>query len=614
MAVAGGMAMIHHHHRNDNAQAQVLREAGVDSRKTMRAARTQETLHSGGGTRKSHHHHHIDNIKDCADILHEDEHDPFKAFFNSGRFDVMICPLILLNVLTIGVEIDQNPSPDDTGAQTMWLVVNSIWNVIWFIEMCVKMYCLGKAYFEYGFNRFDLFLIFTSIIDTWVLPFIPGKVGKTAAEWSLTIRILRILRLIRFVRIFENLWHIVDGFIKALNPLSWTALLLFFAVYASGVYMTLVVGHRCQYEYSEWSDCEEFFGRVHRSMWSLIQVLTLDAWSSSMARVIITVKPFLTVFFLAFLMGGVFGMLNVIVGIIVESTLESKKDLEKERVKKKLHAELDAIKAIFQSTDEDGSGEIDYDEFSEGLKNPNLINMFDSLGFDAEADPRAIFDMLDHDHTGFITIEEFVDGILQLKNPPTRFDVYTSAKMAVQRCTTSSDSHKANGTEDQKTEASSTSQYAASNAKILEGLDLAQQGLLDAQKGLDMIRQAVAASSITQPPSALKPSSMTASEALSKPSSTTASTASTSGPSTPTPQAPAVFVSDNQEAEGAAESMELDEGGDKSQEEFAVTKSGKPVGAKIRAKSKAKPKAKATGSVGLAPPAADKAAAAPTSL
>lgn len=367
-----------------------------------------------------------DSMRAVDAIFKPEEKDVFKKFFNSGNFDMMICPLILLNVMLIGVEVDLS---GDTSAdmKTTWLIINSIWNIIWFLEFALKIYCLGKAYFDYGFNRFDCFLLLTSFIDTWILPVMPGQFGKVLSEWALTVRMLRILRLIRFVRMFENLWHIVDGFIKALNPLGWTLLLMFIINFSCGVYMTLVVGHACDDVYAEWGDCDAFFGKVVRSMWTLIQVTTFDSWSSGIARYCIAQKPFLVLFFMAYIMLCVFGLLNIIVGIIVESTLESKKDVERERTIHKLHDNLDTMKQIFLASDNDGSGGIDYDEFCEGIKNEKLHEMFESLGLDIDTNPEIIFDILDDDHSGFITIEQFIEGLLKLKNPPSKLDVWASA-------------------------------------------------------------------------------------------------------------------------------------------------------------------------------------------
>lgn len=376
------------------------------------------------------HHHKKDSFaptktdKDMNDVLAEEEKDPFKKFFESGKFDLIICPLIILCCLLIAVEIDNSGKENETA----WLVVNSIWNVIWFFECGLKLYCLGKSYFQFGFNRFDFFLLWTSVIDTWILPFIPGSLGAFLAEWALTIRMLRILRLIRFVRMFPNLWHIVDGFIKALNPLGWTLCLMFIVNFASGVYLTLVVGHRCDFEYADWSNCDDFFGKVPRSMFSLVQVTTLDSWASGMARHIIAQKPFLFLFFMFYLMLCVFGLLNIIVGIIVESSIESKADVEREEIKKKLHNEREKILSIFASADNDGSGAIDYGEFQAGLADETMSNLFKDLGLDADHNARTIFDILDDDSSGVITIHQFIEGILKFQNHPSKLDMYSIAR------------------------------------------------------------------------------------------------------------------------------------------------------------------------------------------
>eukprot|EP00746_Dinoflagellata_sp_MGD_P148639 gnl/MRDRNA2_/MRDRNA2_80825_c0_seq2.p1 gnl/MRDRNA2_/MRDRNA2_80825_c0~~gnl/MRDRNA2_/MRDRNA2_80825_c0_seq2.p1 ORF type:complete len:688 (+),score=108.52 gnl/MRDRNA2_/MRDRNA2_80825_c0_seq2:399-2462(+) len=340
--------------------------------------------------------------------------------------DLLICPLILVNTALVGVEID-NTNADN---KQIWLIVNSIWNIIWFLEMCLKIHCLGsKVYFYSQFNRLDFGLLWLGIVDTWILQAIPGAMGSRLSGWAQWIRMVRVWRLVRFMRMFEGLWHIIDGFIKALSPLSWTLLLMLILNYTAASYMTVSVGHLCDTLYSEWSSCDDHFGTVPRSMWSLVQVMTFDSWSSGIARNILKQRPLFFFFFMMYIIVLVFGLLNILVGIIVESTFESRRDLEREQLKCRLQGLIENITSIFQSTDNDANGTIDFNEFRKGLASEdiNLHDMFHGLGLNINADAQAVFNVLDDTNSGFINIEQFVEGILNLNNPPTRLDCYSSA-------------------------------------------------------------------------------------------------------------------------------------------------------------------------------------------
>merc|ERR1719277_2042623 len=68
-------------------------------------------------------------------------------------------------------------------------------------------------------------------------------------------------------------------------------------------------------------DNEEYFGTVPRSMFTLLQVLTLDNWSSKIARHVLQNQGYMAIFFIIFLLFGTYGLLNVIIAVIVERTL-----------------------------------------------------------------------------------------------------------------------------------------------------------------------------------------------------------------------------------------------------------------------------------------------------
>lgn len=451
----------------------------------------------------------------------EKDKDPVRRFVSSRSYDFIIAPLIIFNVILVGIDIDMKIKSE--AEVNFWIFIHTLWNFVWMAEMLLRMYCMGASqveapkklrkiqeklklkktiesytspdYFKSGFNRLDIFLVFTSIVDTWCLPFM----GPALAEWALSVRVLRTLRLIRFIRMFENLWLIVDGFIRSWNSLCWTLLMLFFMTYSGAVYLTLTVGHRCPFEYNVWSDCDPFFGRLVRSTWTLVQVISGDSWSSGIAKPMIEVKPFLMVFFLATLFIGIFGMLNIIIGIIVESMVEAKQEMQNEKQKSSIVGQMETIQKIFLLSDEDGSGEIDFQEFSDGLKDQHMVDMFESMHIPVEDDPLAIFDMLDTKHKDTITINQFMDGILKIQTPPTNIDVYSSTKLAFSKAyhrkgIDGTDAPKDPGSSNKASEEPSQGLDTSgdANANLLNGIQQACRGMQNMRMGLEAMRGAKA--------------------------------------------------------------------------------------------------------------------------
>lgn len=63
----------------------------------------------------------------------------------------------------------------------------------------------------------------------------------------------------------------------------------------------------------------EFFGDLGGSMFTLVQVMTLDAWSEQIARQMLTEYPLSWLYFLSFIVITAVIIINIVVGIVVES-------------------------------------------------------------------------------------------------------------------------------------------------------------------------------------------------------------------------------------------------------------------------------------------------------
>merc|ERR1719428_2129506 len=151
-------------------------------------------------------------------------------------------------------------------------------------------------------------------MDAWIFAPMEALGGGNEMDLSMLgalrlVRMLRLVRLVRLLRMFRELWLIVNGFIQSLRTLGWIICLLSLVLYAFGILVTILVGHNC-YEvdfFGQVTDvevferCDEYYGTVYRSMFSLFQVLTLDSWSDDFVRPLLEFySPFFLVYFAVF--------------------------------------------------------------------------------------------------------------------------------------------------------------------------------------------------------------------------------------------------------------------------------------------------------------------------
>lgn len=206
------------------------------------------------------------------------------------------------------------------------------------------------------------------------------------------------------------------------QTLFWVCVLLMLLLYVTGIFMTMTVGANDELydDYKKESggwDHEEFFGTVGRSMFTLFQVVSLENWTTKVARHVISNQPQFAFFFFVFVMFTTYGMLNLVLGVIVEGTLaEAKQNTEK--MKQKQDAErlktLEYLRDIFEDADEDKSGTMDLSEFEKAMEDKTVQKKLRLIDLPVQ-DAKELYNILDADGSGSLSIDEFIGGCLRLK-------------------------------------------------------------------------------------------------------------------------------------------------------------------------------------------------------
>merc|ERR1711920_724417 len=160
-------------------------------------------------------------------------------------------------------------------------------------------------------------------------------------------------------------------------------------------------------------------------MYTLLQVVTLDSWSSKIARHVINNQIYLAGFFIIFLLLTTYGIVNIVVAVIVEHMLDaSQKNEKKARVREERarRQELESIREIFLISDTDGSGVLDLAEFMAAIKNPEVQWRMRQLELPV-GDAAKLFGVIDGDGSRSLTIDEFINGCTKLKGPAQSKDL-----------------------------------------------------------------------------------------------------------------------------------------------------------------------------------------------
>ena len=163
------------------------------------------------------------------------------------------------------------------------------------VELLIKICHRRTRFFKSGWNVFDFCIVISSIIF--------------AMSAISVLRAFRVIRLLKVVSTFSRLRIILTTLIEILPSMGWISGLLFIVYYVYAVLGNQLFGNAYP----------EFFGDLGSSMFTLVQVMTLDAWSEQIARQMLTEYPLSWLYFLSFIVITAVIIINIVVGIVVES-------------------------------------------------------------------------------------------------------------------------------------------------------------------------------------------------------------------------------------------------------------------------------------------------------
>ncbi len=199
---------------------------------------------------------------------------------------------ILLNALVLGIQT----SPSAVAAAgTLLDTLDTIFLVIFAVEIGLKIYARGAAFWRSGWDLFDFGVVAISLAPA---------IGVNLS----VLRALRILRLFRAISMAPHLRIVVEAMLRALPGIGSVFLLLAVIFYVGSVIATQIYG----------ADFPEFFGTLGDSAFSLFQIMTLEGWPD-IARPVMQVYPNAWLFFVLYIVATNFCVLNLVVGLIVNS-------------------------------------------------------------------------------------------------------------------------------------------------------------------------------------------------------------------------------------------------------------------------------------------------------
>jgi len=390
--------------------------------------------------------------------------------FYSVGFNLASLVLTICNAVLIGIESNlslkhavqfalfkESRGPEPKSPSFVAFNVSDWLFCTWLlIEIGLGVFVLRKQYMtglERAWNMFDVTMWVTAVLSV----VIPGA----NLTYLRIIRIFRMIRVFRVVRIFKfvaGLRRMVISIYGGAMSLVWAFLLLCLLIFIFGVFLCdqisdglnplhvrrlhilsgsaavneMEAEHRVLHMLRDTEQMttaqalQSRYGSLGHCMMTLLLSISGGDWGE-LARPLARVSEGLVYPFALYVMIMVFGILNVLTGAFVESAIEATatdRDNAIETAMQEKDSFVNKLKAIFEETDQDGSGQISFEEFANHLENEEVLAHLHSMGLET-VEARGLFKLLDLDNSNSVNIDELISGCLRLKGQARAVDVAT---------------------------------------------------------------------------------------------------------------------------------------------------------------------------------------------
>lgn len=334
-----------------------------------------------------------------------------KAFVSSLKFECLIGVFIVLNAITSGVDAMYKAGETRGGLIT---ISENLFVLIFLLEYMLRVRAESWVWMFDPVNCFDTFVVVTGILVVWILE--PMGIEIDALRRIAAFRVLRLGRLAKTARTipqFRELWMLVSGVLECSRLLFWSFVIIIGVHFMFAVLVMEIIAKSETFKDDEL--VAAVFPNLFYTMFTLFQIMTFDSWAG-IVRPIVLKMPASTPIFGLFVGTAGIVLVNLMTAVVVKNAFDAAEADEEAKAHAQVAAEAKRqaeLKEMFNSLDEDGSGALNREEFTDVLDDVSFLRQMKMLDIDLEELPD-IFDILD-DGDGEVTTEEFVVGITRLQ-------------------------------------------------------------------------------------------------------------------------------------------------------------------------------------------------------
>merc|ERR1719478_1511583 len=196
---------------------------------------------------------------------------------SSSRFDSFITTCIILNTVAMMLQISPTPSVDYENALD---TANSIFALVFNVEMILKLSAMHFNYFRERWNQFDFACVMATDAGMMVKALSTNPNLENVSTVTQAVRIFRIARLFRLVRYLKGLNQLFNALLLSIPKLANEAVILTLLLYlycVTGVELFAVVKSNGLAH-----DSKANFRSFFHAFMTLVRSMTGEAWNEIM--------------------------------------------------------------------------------------------------------------------------------------------------------------------------------------------------------------------------------------------------------------------------------------------------------------------------------------------
>eukprot|EP00931_Biecheleriopsis_adriatica_P110846 TRINITY_DN8517_c0_g2_i3.p1 TRINITY_DN8517_c0_g2~~TRINITY_DN8517_c0_g2_i3.p1 ORF type:complete len:541 (-),score=81.33 TRINITY_DN8517_c0_g2_i3:253-1875(-) len=344
-----------------------------------------------------------------------------KRVIDNPCFDYSMGFVVLLNSISIGIEVQESISVDGTLGWPENL--DLVFLFFYTVEIAMHLIVEGKAVFKDNWFLFDFLVTSLGWLTGILMPLVMLIAGMQTngglVEQIMVVRSLRLLRLFRAVRMlkyFRTVWRLIHGLLTSGNAMLSTVGLLSLSIYIMAcIGVELITKDKDLQRHESTREIVEVnFGNLFRTLLTLVSFVCADSVSGIYTPLVL-VKPGLWIYFCFLLVFITIALMNLVTAVLVEGALDQAKEDSSIARHDQEQAVLEALPKLleaFKNNDRNNDGTLTLDEVIcmdiETLVPQPLLDKHGIKSFSE------VFEILDDTGDGSVDQMEFVDGILNL--------------------------------------------------------------------------------------------------------------------------------------------------------------------------------------------------------